>query len=76
MATGRLPGANGIPETTFDAKGDLIVGTGDNSYARVAVSSTSGYVLTSASTATAGVQWSTIDLSSAADITMTLMGAY
>lgn len=44
--------------TTIDAKGDLIVGTADNAFNRVAVG-TNGQVLTADSTAAAGLAWAT-----------------
>ncbi len=55
--------ANAVDQTLVDAKGDLIVGTGDNVITRVAVgtsSSASGaiaQVLIADSTQTAGVRW-------------------
>ena len=45
-----------IPATIIDAKGDLIVGSADDTAARQAVG-TNGYILTARSTATNGVQW-------------------
>lgn len=47
-----------ISSTVVDAKGDLIVGTADNSVARLAVGATNGQVLTVDSTQTFGVKWS------------------
>jgi len=55
--------ANAVDQTLVDAKGDLIVGTADNTVARVAVGtgSTSGgalpQILIADSTQTAGVRW-------------------
>jgi hypothetical protein len=45
--------------TTIDAKGDLIGGTGADTFARVAVG-TNGQVLTADSTAAAGLAWTTV----------------
>jgi hypothetical protein len=45
-----------ITKEIFDAKGDLIVGTGNNTGQRVAVG-TNGYVLTANSSTTSGVEW-------------------
>jgi hypothetical protein len=42
--------------STIDAKGDLIVGSADNTIARLAVG-TNGHVLTADSTATNGIKW-------------------
>lgn len=45
--------------TTIDAKGDLLVGTADNAYARLAVSATAGDCLLADSTTATGLRWST-----------------
>jgi hypothetical protein len=45
-----------ITKEIFDAKGDLIVGTGSNTGTRFAVG-TNGYVLTANSSTTSGVEW-------------------
>jgi hypothetical protein len=47
----------GIPATLLDAKGDLIVGSADNTAARLAVGGTNGHVLTVDSAETLGVKW-------------------
>jgi hypothetical protein len=47
-----------VNQSTFDAKGDLIVGTADNAYSRLAVG-TNGQVLTAASTTGTGLTWAT-----------------
>jgi hypothetical protein len=49
--------ASGIPATIFDAKGDLIVASGADTAARLAVGGTNGHVLTVASGATNGIEW-------------------
>jgi hypothetical protein len=45
-----------ITKEIFDAKGDLLVGTGSNTGTRVALG-TNGYVLTADSSETNGVKW-------------------
>lgn len=45
-----------IPKSLVDAKGDILVGTADNTVARLAAG-TNGHVLTADSTVTAGVKW-------------------
>jgi hypothetical protein len=47
----------GIPATLLDAKGDLIVGSADNTAARLAVGGTNGHVLTVDSAESLGVKW-------------------
>lgn len=47
-----------VNQATFDAKGDLIAGTADNTYSRLAVG-TNGQVLTAASTTSTGLTWAT-----------------
>jgi hypothetical protein len=47
-----------VNQATFDAKGDLIAGTADNAYSRLAVG-TNGQVLTAASTTSTGLSWAT-----------------
>lgn len=46
-----------LAATIIDAKGDLIVGTADNTAARLAVGGTNGQTLTVSSGATPGVAW-------------------
>lgn len=48
--------SNAIDANIVNAKGDLIVGTADNTVARVPVG-VNGYLLSSNSSATAGVEW-------------------
>lgn len=43
--------------TAINAKGDLVVGTGADAYARLAVASTAGYLLTVDSAETTGLKW-------------------
>lgn len=50
--------ANAVTKTTIDAKGDLIAGTADNTYARLAVGA-SGGSLVADSTQAAGLRWTT-----------------
>lgn len=49
-------GGSGIPPSTVDAKGDLIVGTAADTVARLATG-TNGYVLTADSTTASGLKW-------------------
>ena len=59
MATGRIPinGTAAIQETIVDAKGDLIVGTGADAVARLAVG-TNGHTLVADSGAATGLAYS------------------
>ena len=43
--------------TAIDAKGDLVVGTGADTFSRLAVASTAGYLLTVDSGETTGLKW-------------------
>ena len=43
---------------SFDAKGDLLVGTGAGAFDQLTVAATNGYLLTVASTTSTGLQWS------------------
>jgi hypothetical protein len=54
-------GAAGIPSTIIDAKGDLIAGTADDTFARVPVG-TDGFALVASSGAAAGLAWSDVAL--------------
>jgi len=56
-STATVNGKNVVTAGVVDAKGDLIVGSADDSVARLGVG-TNGQVLTAASGATYGVQWS------------------
>jgi len=56
-STATVAGKNIITAGVVDAKGDLIVGSADDAVARLGVG-TNGQVLTAASGATYGVQWS------------------
>lgn len=49
--------ANAVNKTDINAKGDLFVGTADNTYAILPVSSTAGYVLSVDSAETTGLKW-------------------
>jgi hypothetical protein len=61
--------------STIDAKGDLLVGTADNTIGKVGVGSNGQYLIAD-SAETAGVKWATLDVTPLADINMTIMGAY
>ena len=51
-----------IDESLFDAKGDLLVGSADNTPAKLSVG-TNGYLLTANSSATNGVEWAAAPVS-------------
>ncbi len=57
-----------LEETLFQAKGDLLSASAAGTPARVAVG-TNGQYLTASSTATSGLAWTTINLSSYATVT-------
>jgi uncharacterized protein YcnI len=75
LAIGNFNIANAVLSTTINAKGDLLVGTADDTIGRLAVG-TNGYYLKADSTAGTGLAWDAIDTTSNADIIMTIMGAY
>ena len=75
LAIGAYNVANAVLSTTINAKGDLLVGTADDTIGRLAVG-TNGQYLKADSTAGTGLAWGTIDTTSNADIIMTIMGAY
>jgi hypothetical protein len=75
LAIGAYNVANAVLSTTINAKGDLLVGTADDTIGRLAVG-TNGYYLKADSTAGTGLAWDAIDTTSNADIIMTIMGAY
>ena len=54
-----ISGGSGIPETLIDAKGDLIVGSADDTAAKLTVG-TNDHVLTADSSATNGVKWAAV----------------
>jgi len=64
---------NAVDQTLVNAKGDLIVATGDNVVTNLAVG-TNGFVLTADSTQTAGMKWAALSVDPTADIYM-MMGA-
>lgn len=59
--------ANSIAKTLVDAKGDLLVGTADNTVARLAVGGTNGHVLMVDSAQTAGVKWAAVSVTAEDD---------
>ena len=63
-----------ITKEIFDAKGDLIVGTGSNTGTRVALG-TNGYVLTADSSETNGVKWAAAAVSGAFETSIVFEGA-
>lgn len=56
LAPGQITGT-AIVASTIDAKGDLLVGTADNTVTRLPVGVTDGFVLTVDSNEAAGVKW-------------------
>lgn len=56
--TGPIPVVTNTVATAFDAKGDLIGGTGADTFSRLAVG-TNGQVLTADSTTSTGLKWAT-----------------
>ena len=59
MATGRIPinGTAAIQETIVDAKGDLIVGTGADAVARLAVGTNGHTLVADSSVSPTGLKW-------------------
>ena len=55
-STATVNGHDVLTESLVDAKGDLLVGSADNTVTRVALG-TNGYILTADDTQTAGVKW-------------------
>jgi nitrate reductase NapAB chaperone NapD len=60
-----------IPDTIIDAKGDLIVGSADDTAARLGVG-TDGFVLTADSNETTGVKWASAGGTSGDDANLIL----
>lgn len=50
--------ANALQQTIINAKGDLLVGTADNTISILTVGATNGHVLTVDSSEAAGIKWS------------------
>jgi hypothetical protein len=48
---------NAVDKTTFNAKGDLLVGTANDAYAALTVATTNGYLLSASSGAATGLAW-------------------
>jgi hypothetical protein len=74
--------ATAIPNTTIDAKGDLLVGTAADTVGKLSVG-TDGYFLKADSATATGLTWAQVDLSSYAttstvqdNLVMNIMGAY
>jgi hypothetical protein len=74
--------ATAIPNTTIDAKGDLLVGTAADTVGKLSVG-TDGYFLKADSATATGLAWAQVDLSSYAttstvqdNLVMNIMGAY
>jgi hypothetical protein len=73
-STATVAGKNIITAGTIDAKGDLLVGSADDAVARLGIGS-DGQVLTAASGATYGVQWSNPAAVGVFDTSITFEGA-
>jgi hypothetical protein len=73
-STATVNGKNVITAGTIDAKGDLLVGSADDAVARLGIG-TDGQVLTAASGATYGVQWSNPAAVGVFDTSITFEGA-
>ena len=57
--TGPIPVVTSTVATTFDAKGDLVVGTGADTFAKLTVG-TNGYTLVADSAETTGLKWAAV----------------
>jgi hypothetical protein len=68
--TGPIPVVTNTMATAVDAKGDLIVGTGADTFSRLAVGGTNGHTLQVDSSTSTGLKWA-----AAAAATPTLVGA-
>lgn len=55
--TGPIPVVTNTVATAFDAKGDLVVGTGADTFARLAVGATNGHTLQVDSSTATGLKW-------------------
>lgn len=65
----------GIPDTIFDAKGDLITATADNAPAKLPVGSNGQFLKANSSTAT-GLEWAAVDVAAIENnYIMNVMGA-
>jgi len=73
LAIGNFNVANAVLSTTINAKGDLLVGTADDTIGRLAVG-TNGYYLQADSTAGTGLAWSAVVTDPTPTVFM-LMGA-
>ena len=70
--------ANVLSPTLFDAKGDLLAGTGADTVGKLTVGTNGHYLKANSSTAT-GLEWAAVpnpDLTPYAETIMTIMGAY
>jgi hypothetical protein len=65
--------ANVLSPTLFDAKGDLLAGTGADTVGKLTLG-TNNYVLTADSSTATGLKWAEVDLQSST--IMSIMGAY
>jgi hypothetical protein len=71
--SGPIPTVTNTVATTFDSKGDLIVGTGADTFEKVSLG-TNGQFLQANSATTSGVQWAAVATDPITDIFL-LMGA-
>jgi collagen type VII alpha len=75
LAIGSFNIANGVLATTVDAKGDLLVGTADDTVGKLTVGTNGQYLSANSATAT-GLNWVTLDTSAIeANYILALMGA-
>lgn len=58
--TGPIPTVTNTVATGFDAKGDLIIGTGADTFTTLTVGSTANFVLTVDSATTSGLKWAAV----------------
>jgi|LakMenEpi13Sep09_1017268.scaffolds.fasta_scaffold00934_3 hypothetical protein len=72
--TGPIPVVTNTVATTYDAKGDLVVGTGADTFQKL-TAGTNDFVLTAASGETTGLKWAAIPAAVPANANATVAGA-
>ena len=73
-STATVNGHDVLTESIVDAKGDLLVGSADNTVNRLAVG-TNGYILTADSAETTGLKWAAAPAVGTFDTSITFEGA-